>query len=38
LLIAILGSELAHRRVRELCLADGELAYLGDLRAHFAEA
>jgi hypothetical protein len=38
LCIAIRGAELAHRRVRELCLADVELAYLGDLRAHFAEA
>ena len=36
--IAIRGAELAHRRVRELCLANVELTYRGDLRGHFAEA
>jgi hypothetical protein len=34
--IAIRGAELAHRRVRELCLANVELAYPGDTRAHGA--
>ena len=36
--IAVRRAELTHRRVRELCLANVELTYRGDLRGHFAEA